>query len=141
MGEQLPRLAERDPATPGLHAPSSKVGARAAALDVAAVLLFAGVGRASHGEGLTLLGVGLTAWPFFTGAALGWGAAWTRFRRPPLSPLHGIPVWLGAVGVGMGLRALAGQGTAPVFVFVASAVLGLLLLGWRVAAGGLVAHG
>lgn len=141
MGEHPSRLAARDPATPGPNPPSSRAVARAAALDVAAVLVFAGVGRASHAEGVSPLGIALTAWPFVAGAALGWGAAWSRYRTPPLSPLHGIPVWLGAVGLGMVLRALTGQGTAPAFVLVASAVLGLLLLGWRAAATGMGARG
>ena len=135
MGEHPSRLAARDPATPGPNPPSSRAVARAAALDVAAVLVFAGV------EGVSPLGIALTAWPFVAGAALGWGAAWSRYRTPPLSPLHGIPVWLGAVGLGMVLRALTGQGTAPAFVLVASAVLGLLLLGWRAAATGMGASG
>jgi hypothetical protein len=141
MGEHPSRLVARDPATPGFQTPSSRAVARAAALDAAAVLLFAGIGRASHTEGVSPLGVVLTAWPFVAGAALGWAAAWSGYRRPPLSPLHGIPVWLGAVGLGMALRALTGHGVAPAFVLVASAALGLLLLGWRAAATRLVARG
>lgn len=142
MGQHPSRLAGRGPARePGFQTPSSRAVVRAAALDVAAVLLFAGLGRASHAEGVTPLGIALTAWPFVLGAAFGWGAAWSRYRRPPLRPLHGIPVWLGAVGLGMVLRALTGQGTAPAFVLVAAGVLGLLLLGWRAAATGLGARG
>ncbi len=42
-------------------------------------------------------------------------------------------LWAVTVGVGMALRALAGQGTEPAFVVVAAVVLGALLLGWRAA--------
>jgi hypothetical protein len=38
----------------------------------------------------------------------------------------------------MALRAIAGQGTEPAFVVVATVVLGALLLGWRAAAAAVV---
>jgi hypothetical protein len=40
-------------------------------------------------------------------------------------------VWVATVVVGLALRHLVGQGTAPAFVVVAAVVLGLLLLGSR----------
>ena len=43
----------------------------------------------------------------------------------------GLGAWLGAAGLGMVLRVVAGQGTAVAFVGVALAFLGLFLLGWR----------
>jgi len=46
----------------------------------------------------------------------------------------GVAAWLGAVGLGMALRVVAGQGTAVAFIFVALAFLGLFLLGWRLVA-------
>ena len=46
----------------------------------------------------------------------------------------GLGAWLGAAGLGMLLRVLAGQGTAPAFIGVALAFLGLFLLGWRAVA-------
>ena len=45
-----------------------------------------------------------------------------------------VGAWLGAVGLGMLFRAVSGQGTAPAFIGVALAFLGLLLLGWRLLA-------
>ena len=48
--------------------------------------------------------------------------------------LAGIGAWLGTVAVGMLLRVVAGQGTAPAFIAVALCFLGLFLLGWRVVA-------
>ena len=104
----------------------------AVVLDVACVLVFVIIGRASHGEGLT--GVASTAWPFLAGLAGGWlataslaGRAWRPFGLWPA----GVGAWLGAVALGMLFRVVSGQGTAPAFIGVALAFLGLFLLGWR----------
>jgi Protein of unknown function (DUF3054) len=43
-----------------------------------------------------------------------------------------VGAWLGAAGLGMLIRVLAGQGTAAAFIVVALTFLALLLLGWRV---------
>ncbi len=46
----------------------------------------------------------------------------------------GVAAWAGALTVGMALRGLVfDRGTAPSFVVVAAIVLGVLLLGWRLA--------
>ena len=100
----------------------------AVVLDVACVLVFVILGRASHGEGPT--GVASTAWPFLAGLAAGWIAART-WRRPLLLWPGGVGAWLGAVALGMVLRVAAGQGTAFAFVVVALVFLGSFLLGWR----------
>jgi hypothetical protein len=105
----------------------------AVVLDVCCVLVFVIIGRASHGEGLA--GIASTAWPFLAGLAGGWlataGRAWRQpFRLWPA----GVGAWLGAVILGMLLRVVSGQGTAPAFVVVALAFLGLFLLGWRLLA-------
>jgi Protein of unknown function (DUF3054) len=104
----------------------------AAVLDVACVLVFVIIGRASHGE--DLIGVASTAWPFLAGLAGGWlataglaGRAWQPFGLWPA----GVGAWLGAVALGMLFRVVSGQGTAPAFIGVALAFLGLFLLGWR----------
>jgi hypothetical protein len=100
------------------------------ALDVAGVLLFAALGRRSHAEGLAVLGVLRTAWPFLTGVVAGWLLA--RAWRAPDAPLaSGVPVWLAALVMGMLLRVATGAGTAPSFVVVAAVALAVLLLGWR----------
>ena len=97
-------------------------------LDVLVVLLFAGVGRNAHS--LDPARVLETAWPFLTGLLAGW-AVW-RLPRAPLSIWpHGAALWLTTVAVGMVLRVLAGEGTAPSFVLVTLTVLGALLLGTR----------
>ena len=105
----------------------------AAALDCCCVLAFVIIGRASHAKGETLPGTASTAWPFLAGLAAGWLAA-RAWRRPQGPVPSGVAAWLGAVGLGMALRVVAGQGTAVAFIFVALAFLGLFLLGWRLVA-------
>ena len=105
----------------------------ALALDVLAVLLFAAVGRRSHAEGLAVLGILRTAWPFLVGVAAGWLLA-RAWRAPDALMAAGVPVWLGALVVGMLLRVATGAGTALSFVVVAAVSLAVLLLGWRLVA-------
>jgi hypothetical protein len=98
--------------------------------DLAAVTVFAAVGRSSHAEGITAAGVVETAAPFAAGTLAGWAlvrgwGAPTSLRRT------GIGVWLTTVVVGMLLRRASGEGTAPSFVVVATSFLGLTTLGWR----------
>jgi hypothetical protein len=106
----------------------------AVAFDVGCVLVFVIIGRASHTKGESLAGVASTAWPFLAGLAGGWlataglaGRAWQPFGLWPA----GVGAWLGAVALGMLFRVVSGQGTAPAFIGVALAFLGLFLLGWR----------
>ena len=103
----------------------------ALAIDVFLVLVFAAVGRASHGEELS--GLLVTAWPFLVGLAVGWlvTLAW----RAPAAPVRtGLGVWVVTVAGGMLLRAVTGQGTALAFLVVATITLLVLLVGWRVVA-------
>lgn len=106
----------------------------AAVLDVGCVLVFVIIGRDSHAKGESLAGIASTAWPFLAGLAGGWLATAGLAGRP-LQPFRlwpaGVGAWLGAVALGMLLRVMSGQGTAPAFIGVALAFLGLLLLGWR----------
>jgi DUF3054 family protein len=107
----------------------------AVVLDVGCVLVFVIIGRASHTKGESLAGIASTAWPFLAGLAAGWlataGRAWRQpFRLWPA----GVGAWLGAVALGMLFRVVSGQGTAPAFIGVALAFLGLFLLGWRLLA-------
>lgn len=100
------------------------------AADALAVLVFAAVGRRSHAEAGSLVGVLATAWPFLVGTGVGWllSRAWARPTQ--LLPT-GVVVWLSTVAVGMVLRRLTDHGTAASFVVVALVVLGAFLLGWR----------
>jgi len=110
----------------------------AVALDVGCVLVFVIIGRASHTKGESLAGIASTAWPFLAGLAGGWlvtaGLAGRAWRQPSRLWPAGVGAWLGTVVLGMVLRVVSGQGTAPAFIAVALAFLGLFLLGWRLLA-------
>ena len=106
-------------------------------LDVACVLAFVAIGRASHHDGESVAGLATVAWPFLAGLALGLLAT-RAWRRPAAIVPAGLGAWVGAAAGGMLLRVAAGQGTAPAFIGVALAFLGLFLLGWRAVAGALV---
>lgn len=99
-------------------------------LDALLVLAFAVIGRAQHGDPLTLVGVWTTWWPFLGGLAMGWLAV-QAWRRPADIWPQGVFVWAITLVGGMVLRQLTGQGTATAFVIVATLVLAAFLLGWR----------
>lgn len=103
--------------------------------DAACILVFTALGRRSHAEGITLAGIAETAWPFLTGAGVGWLLS-RGWRRPASLTPTGLAVWVSTVIVGMLLRKATGQGTAWAFVAVASVMTALFLLGWRAARAG-----
>ena len=105
----------------------------ALAADIACLVVFATIGRRTHAEGLTLVGIADTAWPFVAGAAVGWLLV-RGWRRPTAIAPTGVTVWACTVVVAMVLRRVTGEGTALSFVVVASLVTGTLMLGWRAAA-------
>jgi len=102
-------------------------------LDIACVLIFVIIGRASHTKGESLAGIASTSWPFLAGLGLGWLAA-RGWRRPLAIRPEGLVIWLCTVALGMILRVVSGQGTAIAFIVVALAFLALFLLGWRLLA-------
>jgi hypothetical protein len=104
-----------------------------ATADIACVLVFVIIGRHSHHHGESLAGIWQTAWPFLSGLAAGWLAV-RAWRRPLSLVPAGIGAWVGAAGVGMVVRVLAGQGTAIAFIGVAAGFLAVFVLGWRIAA-------
>lgn len=109
--------------------------AAALVVDVVLVLVFAAVGRRSHGEADALTGLAHTAWPFLTGLAAGWLLAVLLGRRQGWSPLAVVPaglvVWAGTLVGGHLLRLVSGQGSAWSFAVVSAVVLAVFLLGWR----------
>jgi hypothetical protein len=105
----------------------------ALALDLVAVLVFVGIGRAVHAHGVSIGGLASTAWPFVAGLAVGW-LVLSLQRRAPGSVISGALVCVVTVAVGMILRVLAGQGTAVAFIVVALCFLGAFMCGWRVVA-------
>jgi hypothetical protein len=108
-----------------------RAAAGSAVLDVCSVLAFVAIGRHTHHDGDSLAGLWHTAWPFLAGLAVGLLAS-RAWRQPLVIVPSGLGAWLGAAGVGMLIRVLAGQGTAAAFIVVALAFLALFLLGWRV---------
>lgn len=109
-------------------APSSVRWPVLLAADLVLVVVFASIGRVSHGEDLA--GAFVTAWPFLAGALIGWVVS-RGSRSPSALWPTGVLVWLSAEVVGMLLRAVTGQGTALSFVVVSLVVLGVFLLGYR----------
>jgi hypothetical protein len=102
------------------------------AIDVVLVLVFAVVGRASHGEDLSLVGVLQTGWPFLLGCLAGSLLGCHVLRLGWLR--EGLLVWAITVVVGMLLRGITGGGLAVGFLIVATVVLALFLVGWRMVA-------
>ena len=102
------------------------------AIDLVLVVVFAVIGRASHGEALSLSGVLVTAWPFLLGCLIGSVLGSLVLRLGWLR--EGLLVWAITVVVGMLLRGIAGGGMAIGFLIVATGVLALFLVGWRMVA-------
>jgi hypothetical protein len=93
------------------------------------VIVFAAVGRASHGESDGLLGLLATVAPFAAGLLVAW--ATPLVRSHPAGLRAGAVVLAGTVVIGLALRA-AFTGRLPLsFAVVTVVVLGVLLLGWR----------
>lgn len=102
-------------------------------LDLVWVLIFAVIGRLSHGEAADPVGVVTTAWPFLVGL-IGTTMVLIGLKRPTERPLNGVLAWLGTLVFGMWIRASAGDGVQPSFVVVAGVFLIIGMLGWRLVA-------
>lgn len=102
-------------------------------LDLALVVIFAAIGRLSHGEGMDAAGIAMTAWPFLVGL-IGTTIILLGLKRPTEHVLNGAIVWLGTLGFGMWIRAKSGEGVQPSFVIVAGIFLIIGMLGWRLMA-------
>lgn len=112
-------------------------GVRTGLIDLVITLLFAFIGKASHHEAITIAGLAATWWPFAIGAAAGWLVSYA-LRIPISSIAGGLVTAVAAVGVGMLLRVVSGQGVQVSFVVVATIILVVALVGWRVIATVLV---
>lgn len=123
-------------------APSPPCRSRVALLvggDVAALLLFATIGRVSHGEGVSLGAALGTAWPFIAGwlasAALlgGYGKA-AQGGNAGAAAAAAAKTWALGIPVGLLVRSASrGYLPDPSFVAVSMVANGVLLLGWRTA--------
>jgi hypothetical protein len=103
-------------------------------VDAVLVLIFAVIGRASHGE--DPIGFLLTAWPFLVALIIGHALAALVPMRPrrPWSLGWGVIAWVITVAGGMLLRIATGDTAETPFIIVASIVLAVFLLGWRLIA-------
>jgi peptidoglycan/LPS O-acetylase OafA/YrhL len=107
-----------------------------ALVDALAVIVFAAIGRRSHDEGLAIVGIVEVAAPFLLGALV--GALAVRSWRDPLALRSGLAVWVGAVVVGLALRAVLYDRLPVSFAIVATVSLAVLVLGWRGAVLGII---
>ena len=98
----------------------------AAAIDVALVVVFVVIGRASHDSGEPLF---VTLWPFLVGLLVGWLAA--RAWRSPTRVRTALIIWPATVVVALILRTVSGQGVQLSFIIVTAVILGVFLVGWR----------
>ena len=98
-------------------------------VDIGCIALFAAVGRSSHGEPTTLVGLTDTAWPFLVGYLV--GLVLSRGWQHPLARSTALVLWAATVVGGMLLRLASGAGVQLSFVIVTAIVLAALLLGWR----------
>jgi hypothetical protein len=107
----------------------SRIPALALAADAVAVVVFAAIGRASHGETGDVLGLLGTVAPFLVGLVAAW--ATPVVRAHPVGLRAGAVVLAGTAVLGLLVRA-AFTGRLPLsFAVVTFVALGVLLLGWR----------
>lgn len=91
--------------------------------------MFAAIGRSSHEEHLSPLGVAATAAPFLIGLLAGWAAG--RLWRDPARPVSGWWAVAGAAAIGLALRFLVTDRLPWTFVLVATMSLAVILQSWR----------
>ena len=99
-------------------------------LDLALVVAFAALGRASHAEALDVAGLSRTALPFVAGALLAWITLIMR-RGDGSTLTSGVFIWAITLIGGMVFRMLIGDTIAVAFVVVAALTLAVFLIGWR----------
>ena len=99
-------------------------------IDLALVVVFAAIGRASHAEALDAAGLLRTAMPFVGAALLVWIVIVLTNRKFP-ALREGLVVWACTLVLGMVFRVMVGDGIQVAFVAVAALVLALFLIGWR----------
>ncbi|WCC80886.1 DUF3054 domain-containing protein [Cutibacterium equinum] len=103
---------------------------RALLADIFCVVLFATIGRASHGEPLSPGGLLRTCTPFVLGLTVGWVIV-VMARVPAQRWVAGLVVWASTLIVGMAVRHFTHQGVAVSFILVTAGFLALTLIGWR----------
>lgn len=101
-----------------------------AVIDLVFVVIFAIVGRASHSEGLSVVGIAETGWPFLAACLFGWAIV-SLLNDSGYGPRAALVIWLVTVLGGMGLRIVGGATAELAFVLVATLVLFSSFFGWR----------
>ncbi len=99
-------------------------------VDLALVVLFVAIGRASHAEPLNVDGLLRTGLPFVAGTLMAW-IGFLLKRRTGLTVPNGVFVWAMTLVLGMLFRLLLGDTADPAFIVVAALFLALFLIGWR----------
>ena len=98
--------------------------------DVAAVAVFALIGRLAHERGLDLAGFAETAWPFMVALLAGWTFVVAR-GGSGTGLAESLLLWAATLVFGMWIRSRAGGGVEPSFVAVAGTFLAVTMLGGR----------
>ena len=108
---------------------SSRVPALALAADVVSVVVFAAIGRSSHGESGDLIGLLATVAPFLIGLAAAWATPYVRAH--PAGLRAGAWAVAGTAVIGLVVRA-GFTGRLPLsFALITVASLAVLMIGWR----------
>jgi hypothetical protein len=121
---------------PALARPTAAPDAAAFGVDLLLVALFVLAGRTSHHKEQLLAGWAGAAWPFLSGALVGWAAVLVLRRSGRRLPgrsfaVAGVVVTASVIG-GMTLRRAFTDGGTPVsFLIVATTLLSIFLFGWR----------
>jgi len=101
--------------------------------DVAALMIFATIGRVSHGEALSVMDSFGTALPFI----IGWAGSSTLLGGYGASALRtplktAASAWVTGIPAGLLVRSVArGYFPETTFVMISMAVTGVFLIGWR----------
>ncbi|HNV10344.1 MAG TPA: DUF3054 domain-containing protein [Propionibacteriaceae bacterium] len=102
-------------------------------IDLVLVVVFAGIGRASHNEDV-FSGLLDTALPFLVAGGIAWVVLLVR-RRPAADLWSGVFVWWVTAMGGLILRVAMDVSARWPFWVVTILVLGVFLVGWRLLAG------
>lgn len=98
--------------------------------DLALVVVFVVIGRASHGQPLDLDGIQRTALPFLAGTLMAWIGFMLK-RHSGLTRRNGVFLWAMTLVLGVLFRLLLGDSAEIGFVIVSALVLAVFLIGWR----------
>ena len=102
--------------------------------DIASLMIFATIGRVSHGEALSLMDSFGTALPFiigFTGASILSGGYGTSAITSPITTA--ARSWVTGIPAGLVIRTIIRGGHVPeaTFILISMAVTGVFVIGWR----------